>query len=223
MRKIVLLFVTFLFALNAKEDVEALKQQVLNVLPTLEGWCSKEKASQFIDLILEVKPDVCVEIGAFGGSSVFPVASALKFLNHGKVIAIDPWDKIECIKYFDPVEDAEHLKWWGNLNINYIYYSYLNVLKKYKLDNFVTTIKATSEEAAQEIGEIDIIHMDGNHSEIVSTQDVRLYLPKLKSGGYIWFNDSLWKERQDAIDLILEECDAVKLIDDGNCILFKKR
>lgn len=199
------------------------KRGVYKSLLSLEGWCSKEKASEFIDLVLEVKPEVCVEIGVFGGSSVFPVASTLKLLSHGKLLAIDPWDKIECIKYFDPTEDGEHLKWWGNLNINFIYYSYLNMLKKHDLEDYVITIRETSAKAAAQIDQIDILYIDGNHSEEVSSFDVQCYLPKVRMGGYIWYNDALSKDRQEGIELLLEKCDVVKLIEDGNCILFRKR
>ena len=69
---------------------------------------------------------------------------------------------------------------------------------------------------------IDILYIDGNHSEPASMKDVMLYLPKVRQGGYIWYNDSIWPERQEALDLLSEECEVVKLIDDGNCILFKK-
>ncbi len=212
-----------IFALNADTAVDTLKTNVCDALPNVHGWCSKSKALNFIDLVLETKPDVCVEIGVFGGASLFPVASALKFLNKGIVIGIDPWDKIECIKYFDPIKDAEHLKWWGELNIRYIHQSYNNLIKKNQLENFVRTIKSTSEKAASQIDSIDILYLDGNHSEVCSTQDVQLYLPKVKKGGYIWMNDTLWPERQEAVDLLVDACDVVRLIDDGNCILFKKR
>ena len=176
-----------------------------------------------IDLVLEVEPEVCVEIGVFGGGSVYPVAETLKFLGKGTIICIDPWDKIECIKYYDPLVDQVNLKWWGSLNMNRIYGSYLNMIKKFELDSVCKTIRASSEKAAPDIETIDILHIDGNHCEIPSTLDVMLYLPKVRSGGYIWMNDSLWAERQDAVDLLLEACDAVKLIDNGNCILFRKR
>lgn len=204
-------------------DIEALKQNVQLVLPTLEGWCSQSKANHFIDLILEVKPEVCVEIGVFGGSSIFPVASALKTLGKGVVFGIDPWDKIECIKYFDPVEDAEHLKWWGELNINYIYHAYTNMLRKHKLEDFVKTIRATSEDAASLIETIDILYIDGNPSDECSVKDVQLYLPKVRSNGYVWLNDTLGENRQNAIELLADECDVIRLIDNGNCILFRKR
>jgi len=206
---------------NVKAD--ELKRHVLHILPLFEGWCSKEKAEGFVDLVLETRPDVCVEIGAFGGASVFPAASALKMLDHGMLYAIDPWDKIESIKYFDPVEDAAHLKWWGNLDINYIYHNFISMLTTHVIQDYVTPIRATSEMAASMIDSIDILHIDGNHSESVSIFDVQTYLPKVKDGGYIWYNDALWRDRQEALDLLLEACDIVKVIDDGNCILFQKR
>jgi hypothetical protein len=204
-------------------NVEELKEHVCDVLPTLYGWCSKEKALNFIDLVLEVQPKTCVEIGVFGGSSILPVASALKFLSQGVIIGIDPWDKLECIKYFDPIEDKAHLDWWGKVNLDHIYISYLNMLKRYKLLDYCITMKTTSEKAISEIDSIDILYIDGNHSEIVSTHDVRLYFPKVVSGGYIWLDDSLWPGTQQAKDLLLESCEVIKLIDNGNCILFKKR
>src|SRR5579871_2093055 len=177
MKKIII-FLFCLISLKAFPFVEALKQEVSAVLPTLEGWCSKAKAAAFIDLVLETKPDLCVEIGVFGGSSIYPVASALKYNGKGLVIGIDPWDKIECIKYFDPIDDAEHLKWWGSLNVNYVFQSFTNMVRKHKLENFVKVIKTTSEQAASQImdEEIDILHLDGNHSEYCSVQDVELYL-----------------------------------------------
>jgi hypothetical protein len=210
-------------ALPTDEKIDELKRRVCGALPLLEGWCTTEKAVNFIDLVLEVEPDVCVEIGVFGGRSLFPVAYTLKFLDHGVIYAIDPWDKFECLKYFDPVENQFDIIWWGKLNLNYIYGSYFAMLRKYDLEKHCITLKMTSERAASEIDTIDILHIDGNHSEETSLSDVRLYLPKVRSGGYIWMNDSSWPDRQEAIDLLIQSCDFVKLIDGCNCILFKKR
>ncbi len=223
MRTLLLCLCFLASSLHANSEVEKLKQRVLLVLPTLQGWCSKEKAINFIDLVLETKPRVCVEIGVFGGSSVFPVASTLKFLGQGVIIGIDPWDKLECIKYFDPEEDKAHLEWWGKVNMDHIYISYLNMIKRHGLIDYCLTMRSTSEEAASEIDSIDILYIDGNHNEAVSTKDVTLYLPKVKKGGYIWLDDALWTGTQQAVDLLLVSCDVVKLIDSGNCILFRKR
>lgn len=213
-----LLFCSLLYS----SPVDDLKKNVSDALPSLHGWCTKEKAFHFIDLILEVKPELCVEIGVFGGRSLFPVASALKFLNRGMVIGIDPWSKEEIIPYFDPVKDLAHINWWNKINMDQIYYGCLSMLSQHKLEDYTMILRTTSEMAAPAIGSIDILYMDGNHTEAASIQDVKLYLPKVRSGGYIWLNDSLWSSLQSAIDLLFESCEFVRLIDGGNCILFRK-
>jgi len=223
MKKTILLFVLAFRFVYGEPDVDLLKQEVLTNLPHIDGWCSKEKAIHFIDLIMKEKPKVWVEIGVFGGSSVYPVASAFKLLGSGTVIAIDPWDKIECIKYYDPIKDSTDLKWWGNLNLNQIYTSFLNLLKSNLLEPYCKVLRASSEIAPKEIESIDVLHLDGNHCEIPSTLDVELYLPKVKPGGFIWMNDSSWEQRQDAVEKLAASCDVVKVIDNGNCVLFRKR
>ena len=215
---------TFLYTdPTTSPPTETLKEEVCRIIPSFYGWCTQEKARSFIDLVLQVKPEICVEIGVFGGQSLFPVASALKFLGQGLVIGIDPWNTHECIRYFDPIRDQAHINWWSKVNMEQIYYSYLGMLSHYELDEYCITLRSTSADAAPAIGTIDILYIDGNHSEAMSTQDVKLYLPKVRSGGYIWLNDSLWNDIQPSIDLLFEECDFVKLIDNGNCILFRKR
>ncbi len=217
------IFLLLYFNVFYADPIEDLKKNVCDVIPTLYGWCSKEKAVQFIDLVLQVKPDICVEIGVFGGRSIFPVASALKFIDQGIVIAIDPWDKEEIIRYFDPVKDKAHIDWWSKVNMEHVYYSYLGMLSQYQLEDYAITLRIPSQLACSVIDTIDILYIDGNHDEEASMNDVRMYLPKVRSGGYIWLNDSLWNAMQGSVDLLFEECDFIKLIDGGNCILFRKR
>jgi len=224
MKKIVVLLFCLVSALHANPGRgDFLKDQVCTLLPSLEGWCSKEKAISFIDLVLDVEPEVCVEIGVFGGASLLPVASALRFLRKGIVVGIDPWDKSEAIKYFDPLEEQADLEWWSTVDMDLIFTSYRTMLKRYGLDSVCVTMKATSERAATCLRVIDILHIDGNHSEYSSIKDVSLYLPLVRSGGYVWINDAMGGKKQQAIDLLFETCDFVKSIDGGNCILFQKR
>jgi hypothetical protein len=220
--RILFAFVLVCKLLNA-QSIEDLKNSVFKALPGISGWCSKEKAAQFIDLVLEVKPDICVEIGVFGGQSLFPVASALKYLDHGIIVGIDPWNIHEIVPYFDPVKEKAHVDWWSKINMEHIYYNYLNTLSQYDLEDYVVTLRTTSSVAVQALSEIDILYIDGNHNESIVSEDVRLYLPKVRKGGYVWLNDSLSSDLQNAVDLLLEQCDFTKLIDGGNCILFKKR
>lgn len=208
--------------LNAAEieNFNTCKQIVLTRLPKVEGWCSKEKALAMMDLIIETNPKVCVEIGVFGGSSILPTASALKFLKRGVVYAIDPWDNSECLKGDN---DEKNSEWWGKIDLEKIYQGYRNMLREYGLEKYCRTLRTTSEKAAQNISEIDILHIDGNHSEECSTFDVMTYLPKLKSGGYIWLDDTNWSTTRKAVEYVMESCDFVKSVNDGGCMLFRKR
>lgn len=227
MDKIVKYWICLLLTLSpclcADKNEEFLRDQVCNLLPSLEGWCSQEKALAFIDLVLDVKPKVCVEIGVFGGASLFPIASALKFLGSGIVIGIDVWDRQEACRYFDPVKEQTDIKWWNQLDFEYVFNSYWSMLKRYGLDAHCVTVRASSERAIFCIPSIDILHLDGNHSEKMAILDVQNYLPKVRPGGYIWLNDALWEKKKEAFRLLSCECDLIRSIDHGNCLLFQKR
>ncbi len=225
MRKIFFLLTAFFSIAHAKTplEIQEFKKEIVHTVLSMEGWCSEEKAVAFIDLILELKPETCVEIGVFAGRSFFPVVSTLKFLGSGIAMAVDPWDKVECLKYLDPTGDQAHMKWWGKLNMDHLYYLFLNTLRQYDLKSHALVMKATSEKAAPAIGIIDFLYLDGNHSEIMATRDVELYLPKVRSGGIVCINDTQWSEMQPALDIVVEKCNLVQLIDNGNAIIFRKK
>jgi hypothetical protein len=218
---VLLLSSSFLYGEGIVETL--LKERSLVIRSSVYGWCSEEKLLNFVDLVLEVKPDVCVEIGVSGGASLFPVALALKSLGKGVVFAIDPWDNHESSLCYHPVfEQADYL-FWSRIDFQSMYRAYFDVLRAQKLGSHVVTLISTSEKAASLIPAIDILHIDGGHSEAVAAKDVELYLPKVRSGGYIWMNDVIWEQMQLAVDMLEEACDFVKSIDDGNCVLFRKR
>lgn len=226
MKKMIFLLVVVFSTARAEysvADIAASKKEVSDQLPSLYGWCSQEKALAMFDLVLETKPEICVEVGVFGGASLFPSALALKLIGKGIMIGVDPWDRFECIRHFDPTYEKEHIQWWGRVNMDYIYSSYLHCLKARELNPWVKTLRMTSLEAAELIDSIDILHLDGNFSGDMPLKDVRLYLPKVKSGGYIWLNDALKPNRADAIEALLESCYIVSAVNNQNCILFKKR
>jgi len=218
----------FLFHLKALlfagGDLEKLEKRIKMISSTTMGWCSEEKSLSFLDLVLETKPKLCVEIGVFGGASLVPVICALKFLKAGIVIGIDPWDVSECIRHLDMLEDKEHIEWWSKLKMRDIYYNFIDKLILYDLEEHCKLILKTSQEAAFDItSPIDILHIDGHRSEKVTMQDVKIYFPKVSPGGYIWLGDASSFYKQSAIDYLLERCDVVRVIDHGNCILFRKR
>lgn len=177
------------------------KKNVFKIMSDLDGWCSNHKASVLIDLIYIVRPKVVVEIGVFGGKSLFPIAIALKEIGKGNVIGIDPWNSAESALGLD----GENKNYWSRLDHDRIYRDLLLKIEKYGLIGNITLIRETSAKAAP-IADIDILHIDGNHSEISSMIDVYKWVPLVKSGGLIIFNDSNWLSTRKAADWLDRTC-----------------
>lgn len=182
-----------------------------NNIKQINGWCSDEKIDKMIKLILDKKPTNIVEIGVYCGKSLICQALALKENNIGKIYGIDSWDSSDCTEF---EQNATALEWWSKLNLNDIYQDCLCNIQKNDVEKFVQICKMKSSEFINNIDfEIDILHIDGNHNEISACRDVNLYLPKIKKGGYIWFDDALWTTTQSAIKLMETE---------HNCVLIDK-
>jgi predicted O-methyltransferase YrrM len=188
----------------------------------IRGWCNPEKAEKMMDLIFDTHPKICVEIGVFGGSSIYPTACALKYLNEGKVHAIDPWSNEECTKGYSPT-DPNYI-WWNKVPQEEIYRGFKDMLHRYKLVPFCTILRMTSQQAVDQFQDetIDILHIDGNHTELVALKDVQLFLPKVKKGGYIWFDDTNWSSTKRAIMHLAEHCSFDETRSTKTCFLFQK-
>jgi len=206
--------------------MEKIIEIIEKTLPQMHGWCSLEKAKKFIDLIEKQKPEVCVEIGVFGGASLIPQAMALKENKKGKVHGIDPWTS-DCA--LEEMVNKDHKDWWSKLDLESVYKSCIQKIEQFELQSYCRIIRDKSENVYDTFpnGSIDILHIDGNHSEALSYKDAVLYLPKVKKNGYIMFDDIWWTEQDNyvttrkAIVHLLEKCDKVELIN-NDCMLLQR-
>lgn len=153
----------------------------------LTGWCTKFKAFKLIDLVIEKKAEIVVEVGVWGGRSLVPMAYALKQLGHGKVYGIDPWSSTASTEGMDKINKD----WWGAIDHEIIYQGLAQKIELFELSNYVELIKSTSVDA-EPIADIDLLHIDGNHSEETSLYDAMKWAPLVKTGGYIVFDDTTW-------------------------------
>jgi hypothetical protein len=189
-----------------------------------QGWCSREKAEKMMQLIYDTHPHHCVEIGVFGGSSIYPTAKALKYLKRGVVHAIDPWSNEECVKGYDSYDP--NYQWWALVDLNEIYQGFLNMLKFHHLTRYCHVMRMTSKEALTYFVDesIDILHIDGNHTEAIALADVTMYLPKIKKGGYLWFDDANWVSVGKAVEHLMFSPELTHDTDRSTetCFLFKK-
>lgn len=196
------------------------------VVEALKGsWCSEEKINLLMDLVCITQPDVCVEIGAFSGSSVLPVAATLKQLNRGKIYAIDAWSNRVTVKNL--AEDDPNKLWWSKINMRSVRNIFNQMIETWGLSNVCTPIRKPSEKAIHQLSAIDFLHLDGDYSAIGSMQDVELYLPKVKSGGYILLSNLFImvnneQPKLNAFNALFECCEIVCEIENENAILFQK-
>lgn len=204
-------------------------ENIQDVLQNVYGFCSVKKATVLIDLITKNKLQTIVEIGVLEGSSLIPQALAVKQAGSGKVYGIDPWSQEESLQY---TKDENHKNYWGTINHDVFYNNFLNHLQNYNIEGVVEVLKTTSKEASEKFlpNSIDMLHVDGNHSEEKSFEDVCLYLPLVRKGGFIVFDDLHWTDggkhtTQKAAKYLQQHCTEIEQITDelGNFfVIFQK-
>ncbi len=200
----------------------------------LEGWVTPEQGIHMAELIFDVSPNVILEIGVFGGRSLIAQALACRANGNdpcqtermtsrtgkGYVIGIDPWKTEACLEG----ENDENKKWWSTVDMHDIHKKCMEAIWRLNLDKHVCIIRAASQHIStmfrQKESRPDILFIDGNHSEISSCRDVKLYLPLLKQNAYLWLDDCLWPSTQMAIGLIEKDCTLRK--DFGSYRLYQK-
>jgi predicted O-methyltransferase YrrM len=166
------------------------RRQAFEYMEQLDGWCAKPKAAILIDLILKEKPLTIVEIGVWGGKSLIPMAHALRANSKGKIFGIDPWDNNASI---EEVKSETNKTFWSYADHGMVLRGLMQKIEEFDLENQIELIKATSANAPV-ISEIDILHIDGNHSDKTSYFDVTKWAPLVKKGGWIIFDDMTWFE-----------------------------
>ncbi len=200
--------------------IPQLEQQItdlINPIPPrrpLEGWCLLEKAKQLAQLVLDVRPSLVGELGVFGGRSLIPQALAMRETGGGVCFGVDTWSAEIAIEAFDPsdADDAKQIAWWATIDMHEIYRGCAKAIEDLKLDDYCGLIRARSEYAAQlfALESIDILHIDGDHQQISSCRDVSLWLPRVKPGGYVWFDDTNWPQTQAALGLLEQQCRKIR-------------
>lgn len=171
-----------------------------DIVKNIEGWCSHDKMTKMSSLILATKPAHVVEIGVFYGKSLICQALSLRKNRCGKIYGIDSWNVADSLTY---MTDENSINWWSSLNYDLIYESCIQNIQNSNTEHFVHILKSNSVDCIRNIDfPIDILHIDGNHEELASCHDVRLYVPKIKQGGFLWFNDANWHQSKKAIELI---------------------
>lgn len=209
--------------LSKKTAWEKYKKETLPVLNQISGWREPEKAEKIMDFILDKKPEVCAEIGSFGGTMTYPIARALKYLKKGLVYGIDSWDPEVATK---GLTDEKSITFWQGINFEGIFQALQNLLAKTQTDAFCHLIPKTSNMALSHFDDqsLDFLFLNSIDLPNGNLEDVKLFLPKVKEGGYIWLNQADTQNKKEAIGFLMKHCEWKKEESIGiSCILFQKK
>ncbi len=177
----------------------------------LAGWCSREKALVIARLVLRERPKICVEIGIFGGRSLFPCAAALRHNGEGHIYGIEAWSPSVAIEV---ATNEANDDWWSKVDFIHIKQEFFRFVSTSNLTQYVRVIEAPSRRAAALFDQIDFLHIDGSHSVVNAAEDLILYARKVRSGGIIIFDDINWQSTALARELLYALCDPVKILTD---------
>lgn len=172
------------------------------IVKPMEGWCTPQKAKRLYELVLETDSQLSVELGVFGGRSLVPMGIAHKAKGSGFVIGIDAWNNKVCI---EGNNDPANNEWWMKLDMRAIYNSCRYYMDLHQLDEYCETLRMRSNVAVLfQNNTIDILHQDSNHNAETILTELKLWIPKVKVGGYWVVDDTDWKEAKEGYDHLNE-------------------
>jgi hypothetical protein len=158
------------------------------------GFCWEEKAIKLAEIVWTFHPLISIEIGVFGGKSFMPIAAAVDFIdqnrNKHKCYGIDVWEANEASKNYE----STNKDFWCNQQMLDMTYEQSKLYVKNLNSNCVELIKTTSKDFVTKFntGTVELLHIDGNHSEQESYNDVINWWPKLAVGGVLVLDDIGW-------------------------------
>lgn len=175
------------------------------IIPNLPGWCSEAKARRLARLVVDRHARVAVEIGVFGARSLLALGVGGR-VARAQVIGIDPYTADASLAGKNAPENDAY--WQDRARGGQI--DYEDIFRKAcaaaAMFPNVRILRAKSLDAASvfDPGTVDLIHIDGNHSEETSCADVRAWLPKMSLGGIVIMDDVGWETTRAAQKLLTD-------------------
>lgn len=170
---------------------------IASVIAPLWGWCTVSKAERLFNLVIESDSKLTVELGVFGARSLTPLALAHKEKGSGVCIGIDAWKaEVATEGTNSPAND----EYWRNVDYKSVYNSCVRAIQSNQLDEICYLLKLKSQTVGKILfadNSIDILHQDSGHNVETISEELELFIPKLKLGGYWVADDVQWVEAKD--------------------------
>lgn len=148
----------------------------------IDGWLTSNEAVVLYSIARKLnKNSLSLEIGSWKGKSTYCIAEGLV---GGKLIVIDPFN---ASGGNDADSEEAYLKKMGDANS--LLEIFIDNMKKRNVLNKIEIKKGYSQEFSNEVGTLDFLFIDGDHTIEGCKADFDLYAHKIKKGGYIAFHD----------------------------------
>lgn len=173
--------------LSIVQNNKKLFSLICTTIPTMDGWCSVEKACALASLTLAMRPISVVEIGVWGGRSLLPMAFAMQHIGSGMITGIDPYSPQESANGQFSADE----KWWSQQDHKAIRDKFLQFVKMFKIEGHVRLVEQPSGKVDTSNMKVQILHSDGNHGES-ALHDAEKYGPTVQLGGLVICDDIGW-------------------------------
>jgi hypothetical protein len=196
-------------------------EQVLDAIPIdYGGGCSAIKAFALADLVTAEHLTDFVEVGVYRGRCLLSVAAAFSALRRGKAVGIDPYTVADALQ-----DDTHHVgvavnEWARAFDWEGLHSEVSETIDALGLGGRCELWRTTSQQAASRFPDssIDMVHIDGNHDRAAVEDDIDLYLPKLRPGGFVILDDVSWESIRPAYLRMLDRAELVFQFFDGRSL-----
>lgn len=165
---------------------------IAHYIPAMDGWSSVNKCQRMAGDVLGLNAGISVDLGAFAGRVAISLGMAHRKSGVGVCYAIDAWDNAVAAEFYT----GTNKDWWSKLNFEKIYASFLGNIDGHHLGPYIKVQRMKSEDATRLFadGSVSVLSFDADHSKTASTRDILAWMPKIRPGGYLYFDDTDWTE-----------------------------
>lgn len=153
------------------------------------AWPDLQKCQTLAALVFALRPSTIVEIGVWTGDSLLPQLLALRELDGEHTAwAIDPWSNEASVEG----QEGANAAWWSTVNHQTAFEMFMARLRRHDVEKMTRVVRAKSDDVDPvSIGDIGLLHVDGNHAE-QAVRDIERFATRVEHGGILVMDDLGW-------------------------------
>jgi hypothetical protein len=167
--------------------VTQLMSRIRTLIPSLDGWCTAERACEYAAMIVGLRLDLTVCLGVWGGRDVLAMALAHEAIGLGRVLAVDAWRAADSVEGQSPANQ----EWWASQEMHErVYQRFLQTVREQNMGGFVEVHRARTRDVTPPDG-IGLLIVDGNHGP-EALHDIQTWSTHVRPGGIVYCDDVSW-------------------------------